>query len=215
MSEDKEIRNVRREYGANGLEESDIISNPFEQFSTWLNQALEKESLDANAMTLSTATKEGRPTARIVLLKGYDNSGFIFYTNYESRKALEIRENPFVSLLFYWPVLSRQVRIEGEIEKISREDSGSYFVTRPFESQIAAVVSPQSRQIPSREYLDNQFEDLKSKIEDGNVPLPEYWGGYKVKPALFEFWQGRLMRLHDRIVYQLHGGNWDVRRLAP
>lgn len=210
----KEIGKIRREYKKDGLLEQDVHADPFEQFKIWFDEALEEDFVDSNSMTLSTATKDGKPSARIVLLKGIDDEGFIFYTNYESRKGIEIAENPDGFLSFYWPSLIRQVKIEGKLEKLTRKESEEYFHSRPYESQVAALVSPQSRPI-SRDGLEEEFHELLSKYRGKEVPLPEFWGGYRLRPNCIEFWQGRPMRLHDRLIYTLEGNTWRIERLAP
>jgi pyridoxamine-phosphate oxidase len=211
----KKIAQIRRDYRQEGLLEENVLPDPIGQFELWFNEALKVESLDANAMTLSTATKDGRPSARVVLLKGFDDSGFVFYTNYESRKAEEISENPFATLSFYWPVLIRQVRIEGILEKVSKQKSETYFHSRPFATQIAAAISPQSHKIATREELEQRYDDLKAKTEGRQIPLPTFWGGYRLKPDRIEFWQGRPIRLHDRLLYTREESGWRIDRLAP
>ncbi len=174
-----------------------------------------KDLTDPNAMTLSTVNGNGRPSGRIVLLKDFDTEGFVFFTNYDSQKGQEITRNPNVSMVFYWSAMERQVRIEGKAQKISEKDSEDYFHSRPFESQIGALASHQSKEIPGREYLEKLFNDLKKQYEGSVVPKPERWGGYRVQPDRYEFWQGRTGRLHDRIVYKLEDGHWKMSRLSP
>ena len=210
------IADLRKEYMKETLSEHDVEKDPFQQFGKWWTEILETSADEANAMTLATATPEGLPTARIVLLKGYDRNGFVFFTNYESRKGKELLENPHACLLFFWGVLERQVRIEGICEKVSEEDSDSYFHSRPEGSRIGAWVSPQSQVIKGREVLDEKLSEISSKYADGSVPRPPHWGGYVVVPRVIEFWQGRPSRLHDRIRYSLDAsGNWNIERLAP
>ena len=210
------IADLRKEYMKETLSEHDVDRDPFQQFGKWWTEILETSAEEANAMTLATATPEGLPTARIVLLKGYDRNGFVFFTNYESRKGKELLENPHACLLFFWGVLERQVRIEGICEKVSEEDSDNYFHSRPEGSRIGAWVSPQSQVIDGREVLDEKLNAISAQYADGQVPRPPHWGGYVVVPRVIEFWQGRPSRLHDRIRYSLDaGGNWRIERLAP
>ena len=189
--------------------------NPIQQFTQWYEEAVAAEVPETDAMTLATATASGNPSARIVLLKGFDERGFVFYTNYESRKAKELAENSRVSLLFYWMPIKRQVRIQGTVEKVSAEESDQYFHSRPLGSKIGAWASDQSEVIESREALEKRFEELGWKFSD-NVPRPPHWGGYRVKPDTIEFWQGRENRLHDRLRYRLQAdGSWLIERLGP
>jgi len=212
----KDIQDIRSEYLSAALSEKDTNSDPIKQFEKWFNEALEAEVQEPTAMTLATATLDGRPSARIVLLKGFDNNGFVFYTNYLSRKGKEIAKNPLGALLFFWGTLERQVRIEGVIEKVSREDSEKYFQTRPRASQLGAIASPQSQEIADREILDKKYGEVEAEYTDKDIPKPSYWGGYVLKPRLVEFWQGRESRLHDRILYKkIDNQNWKKVRLAP
>lgn len=212
----EELQNLRQDYSAAELSEETIDINPIKQFDTWFNEAIAAKVLEPNAMTLSTATPDGRPSARIVLLKGFDNSGFMFYTNYLSRKGKEIAKNPLGALTFFWGDLERQVRIEGTIEKISREKSDQYFHSRPKKSQLGALASPQSQEITGRESLEEKMAQLEAEYADIEVPKPSFWGGYVLKPRLIEFWQGRRSRLHDRILYKkIDNNNWKKVRLAP
>lgn len=209
------VSNVRREYGLAGLSESDLAADPIEQFRLWLDQAMAAYPEEFTSMTLATADREGRPSARIVLLKGVDERGFVFYTNYESRKARELEQNPRAALVFYWSALDRQVRVEGTIERTSREESEAYFRSRPPGSQVGAWVSPQSRPIAGREELEEKVRQAAERFA-GDVPLPDHWGGFRVRPDVLEFWQGRPSRLHDRLCYiRLADGGWRVERLAP
>jgi pyridoxamine 5'-phosphate oxidase len=192
-----------------------LDADPIVQFRYWLNEALNSKITDPTAMVLSTATSEGRPSSRVVLLKGVDNYGFTFFTNYESKKAEQITVNPLGCLLFYWPLLERQVRIEGRILKTAPHESDEYFATRPEGSRIGAWASPQSRRIPNREYLESLQRDYMKLFRTRVLERPPNWGGYKLMPDLIEFWQNRENRLHDRFEYSRNGGTWEVYRLAP
>ncbi len=210
-----EIADIRKDYKQRSLLEADVKPDAIEQFGIWWNEAVSSQIDEVNAMTLATASLNGVPSARIVLLKGYDNLGFTFFSNYNSHKAKEIADNPFVSLVFFWKELERQVRVEGTIEKISEEDSDIYFQSRPYGSRIGAWASPQSQVIPARELLENNYQELNEQYNNGDVPKPPHWGGYIVKPVLIEFWQGRTSRLHDRLQYTLLNNSWKIERLAP
>ncbi|HYW34835.1 MAG TPA: pyridoxamine 5'-phosphate oxidase [Balneolaceae bacterium] len=216
MTKKKDVSTLRRDYSGRSLTKKDVAENPVEQFARWFRQALAADLTDANAMTLATATKQGVPSARIVLLKGFDESGFKFYTNYNSRKGRELEQNPSASLCFYWPELDRQVRIEGKARKLSTEKSASYFQQRPRLSQASAWASFQSSEIESRETLEKKFKEIKKRFKDQEIPLPDFWGGYLLQPSRIEFWQGRPNRLHDRIVYsKINNTDWEIKRLAP
>jgi pyridoxamine 5'-phosphate oxidase len=209
------LAELRREYVSEPLTEDSVKAGPIEQFKDWFTEALAAEQPDAEAMTLSTATPVGRVSARIVLLKGCDERGFVFFTNYESRKGVELVNNPYAALTFYWHTLNRQVRIEGEVEKVSPEESGSYYQTRPRGSQIGAWASPQSQEISGREVLEQRVAEIAARYEAEPIECPPFWGGYLLRPDSIEFWQGRESRLHDRILYTWQNGVWRITRLAP
>ncbi|MBL7814899.1 MAG: pyridoxamine 5'-phosphate oxidase [Saprospiraceae bacterium] len=214
------IADLRQDYSLQSLDIVDVAHDPIVQFKKWFDEALKSEILEPNAMTLATATPDGKPAARVVLLKGIEHQGFVFFTNYSSNKGDEISTNPYVALCFCWLELQRQVRIEGRIEKISESESESYFKSRPIGSQIGAWSSPQSKVIENRDFLEQQENYYKSlfNTEGGDgmtIPRPPHWGGYVVKPTMIEFWQGRQSRLHDRIRYSLENKDWRIERLAP
>jgi len=210
------ISAIRKDYQLQSLDEKDVLPNPISQFEKWWNDAVSSDILEVNAMTLATASKSGRPSARIVLLKEFREEGFIFFTNYESHKGQELLENPQACLVFFWKELERQVKIEGVAEKISAEESEAYFISRPEGSRIGAWASPQSRVISSRSVIEQNVEAVKQKFSGIEIARPPHWGGYVVKPDLIEFWQGRPSRLHDRIQYtRLENGAWKIERLAP
>lgn len=210
------IAEIRKVYSLQSLSEKDVAANPIEQFKHWWTQALESNIDEPNAMTLATCSTSGKPSARIVLLKEIKETGFVFFTNYLSRKGKEIESNPFVSLLFFWKELERQVRIEGEIKKISKQESNNYFSKRPIESRIGAWSSPQSEVIKNRDILEKKASDYKHKFGSKNIPRPPHWGGYIVNPESMEFWQGRPGRLHDRLRYTIgQSATWVIERLAP
>jgi len=214
--EQQEIENLRHDYSAATLAENNTKNDPINQFEQWFNEALTAKLHEPNAMTLATATTSGKPSARVVLLKGFNPAGFIFYTNYLSRKGKEITKNPQGALTFYWAELERQVRIEGTIEKLTKEASEKYFHSRPKGSQIGAVVSPQSQEIDSRDVLETKWNQLEVEFEGKDVPKPSFWGGYILNPQLVEFWQGRPSRLHDRILFKkTDKKTWKKVRLAP
>ena len=210
-----DLATLRRDYAGQPLTRAAVDADPFVQFGGWLDEALSAEITDANAMTISTVDADCHPSSRVVLLKGFDHAGFVFFTNYESKKGSDLATNPYISLSFFWPQLHRQVSISGRVEKTSREDSEKYFKSRPVDSQIAAWASNQSEVVKSREDLEQQFAELSARYGE-QVPRPPHWGGYRVKPAMIEFWQGRDNRLHDRLRYRLQdNGSWLIERLAP
>ncbi len=210
------INTLRHDFSKQTLDEKDVNSNPILQFEKWFKEAVDAKVNEPNAMTLSTATKEGKPSARILLLRNFNESGFVFYTNYTSRKGIEIENNPQAALLLFWPELERQIRIEGILEKQSPKDSDIYFNTRPRESKLGAWSSAQSSKIESRKVLDENYKNYSEKFPNENVPRPDFWGGYNLKPNTIEFWQGRPSRMHDRILYSKNkNGSWIIERLAP
>lgn len=210
-----DITNTRKEYTRTGLRRKDMHENPFQQFELWYKQAEQVEHPYTNAMSLATTGKDLLPTIRTVLLKLFDEKGFVFFTNYNSDKARQLTENPQAGLLFHWLELERQVKISGAVEKISTAESLKYFTTRPRGSQLGAWCSDQSHGIASRSFLESQWEKMKQRFSDGEIPLPDFWGGYRVIPQRIEFWQGRENRLHDRFEYQFTDNGWTIQRLAP
>ena len=210
------IADIRKDYKLQSLLESAVAANPIEQFTRWWNEAINSNIDEVNAMTLATASSKGIPSARIVLLKGYDQNGFVFFTNYASSKGRQLDENPHAALVFFWKELERQVRIEGVIEKIAAKDSDEYFHSRPVGSQIGAWASPQSTVIANRDIIEQRVNNYQQQFSHGPIPRPEHWGGYLLKPNSLELWQGRSSRLHDRILYASQpDNNWQITRLAP
>jgi pyridoxamine 5'-phosphate oxidase len=208
------IADIRKDYKLQTLLEADVAPDPITQFGKWWNEAVKSDIDEVNAMTLATADKNNIPSARIVLLKGYDKNGFVFFTNYQSHKGEQLLQNPNACLVFFWKELERQIRITGMVEKISAAESDAYFTSRPAGSRIGAWASPQSSVIANRTVIEEKTKALEQQFGD-NIPRPPHWGGYIVKPIQIEFWQGRASRLHDRIQYTLQEGNWVIERLAP
>ena len=210
----KSIADIRKDYKQSSLLENDISPNPIVQFTSWWNEAMQSNIDEVNALTLATANAQGKPSARIVLLKGYDENGFVFFTNYESHKGKELAANPYAAMVLFWKELERQIRIEGFAEKISAGESDEYFYSRPAGSRIGAWASPQSAVINDRNILEENVKNYSQNFGE-NIPRPVHWGGYRVVPSLIEFWQGRSNRLHDRIQYRKENNNWIIERLAP
>ena len=210
------IADIRKEYMQRSLMETDVDANAIKQFERWWQEAIESQIEEVNAMTLATADANGIPHARIVLLKGYDETGFVFYTNYQSKKGNDLTQNPHACLVFFWKELERQVRIVGTVERVTTEESDNYFLSRPEESQLGAWASEQSTTITSRLALEQRFEQVKNEMKDKPMSRPPHWGGYRVKPNEIEFWQGRPGRLHDRLLYTINeAGFWKIDRLMP
>jgi pyridoxamine 5'-phosphate oxidase len=209
------LQNLRQDYRVASLSERDVATDPILQFNKWFSDAVAAQLYEPNVMTFATADSDGKPSARIVLLKGFDEHGFVFYTNYDSKKAHDLIENPQAALVFFWAELERQVRIEGIVSKVDKEVSEAYFRSRPIGSQIGAIASPQSSVLTDRSILEDKVAALSKQYEGKEIPKPENWGGYLVEPKHIEFWQGRSSRLHDRISYDLVDGAWKISRLAP
>ena len=207
---------LRIDYASRALSESDVHPNPVQQFLLWLNQAIDAGAREPNAMTLATSSTDGKPAARIVLLKSIDETtGLSFFTNYLSPKARDLDTNPRAALLFYWPELERQVRIEGSTTRTTSAESEAYFNSRPADARLGSAASTQSTVVPNREFLEGKFAELRARYPEGTIPRPDYWGGYRLTPTRFEFWQGRPSRLHDRIEYTRDGPSWKIQRLSP
>jgi len=215
MDEKISLADMRMNYTSSPFDETHVLKNPIAQFKVWFDEAVLSKIDEPNAMTLATVSNEGFPNARIVLLKEFDKNGFVFYTNYSSHKGIELELNRSAALVFFWKELIRQVRIKGKIERVTREESEEYFHSRPRESQLGAWASKQSSEIPDRKFLENRFQKLQNEFEGKVIPLPPFWGGYRVIPFEIEFWQGRESRLHDRILYTLIDNDWKINRLSP
>jgi pyridoxamine 5'-phosphate oxidase len=209
------IADIRTDYRRHAFSEQEAADDPIVQFTTWFDEALRAEVLEPNAMCLATATPDAYPSARMVLLKGVDARGFVFYTDYRSRKGQELADNPGAALCFFWPELERQVRVTGAVQRVSRAESDAYFQSRPLPSRLGAWSSVQSSVLPSRDVLEAEVEAVTQRFAEGEVPLPDHWGGFRVVPEEIEFWQGRSSRLHDRIQYRREAGAWVKRRLSP
>jgi pyridoxamine 5'-phosphate oxidase len=210
-----DLADLRKNYSQRGLLESDLLADPISQFRVWFDQALAAGLEEPNAMTLATCTPDGVPSARIVLLKGLDETGFAFYTSYDGRKAKELAANPRAALVFYWAELERQVRVEGSVERTSAAESDAYFESRPRGSRFGAWTSEQSRVVEGRAVLEARMAAIEAKYAEGPVPRPPFWGGFRVRPEVVEFWQGRPSRMHDRLRYRRDGGAWVIERLSP
>ena len=210
------IADIRKDYRLKNFSEADAAADAIQQFTAWWNDAVASEIDEVNALTLATATKDGKPSARIVLLKGYDDNGFVFFTNYKSHKGEELAQNPQACMVFFWKELERQVKIEGLIEKVSEKESDEYYFSRPIGSQVGAWCSPQSSVISSRNVIEENVKKYEAQFANTPITRPSHWGGYRLKPQLVEFWQGRPSRLHDRLQYTLQtAGSWKIERLAP
>jgi pyridoxamine 5'-phosphate oxidase len=212
---DIKLQRFRREYLAGELSEDNMLGDPYLQFMEWLEDAIRSGISDPTAMALASSGADGKPSVRIVLLKEARQDGLIFFSNYESRKGAELKENPHASLMFFWPGLERQLRIEGLVGKLSGKESDEFFNSRPLESRITSIISPQSNEIPGRGYLTGLFDNLMRSAKENKINRPDHWGGYILKPSSYEFWQGRENRLNDRIQYVLIDGKWEIKRLAP
>ncbi len=212
---EKNLADLRRDYSLQELSEGAVAADPFVQFANWFDEYLASQPSEPSAFVLSTVGIEGVPSSRVVLLKGFDEHGLVFFTNYTSKKARDIEHERRVAMTFFWPELERQVHVRGVAERTSREESESYFASRPAASKLGAWVSKQSTELAGRSTLEEEFETVKKRFDDGEIPCPEFWGGFRIVPSRFEFWQGRRSRLHDRICYELKDGGWNIVRLYP
>lgn len=213
--EKRDVASIRKEYALKQLDENEVDKNPFVQFNSWFDDVLNAEITEPNAMVLASATPDGKPSARVVLLKGFDENGFIFFTNYQSRKAIQLEQNSFAALVFFWPELERQIRIEGNVSRVSVQESDEYFNSRPEGNKIGAWVSHQSRVVQGRSFLESVKVVIESQFLGKPISRPINWGGYRLTPNIIEFWQGRPNRLHDRVQYTLTKDKWVIERLAP
>ena len=213
--ESKNLADLRRDYSLKELSESTIDLDPFGQFSAWMNEALNSRVIEPTAMTVATVGLDGRPSSRVVLLKGFDANGFVFFTNYDSKKAIDLSADPNISLHFFWPDLERQIAVNGTATRTSSEQSEVYFASRPLESRIGAWASEQSKVLANREELDARFDAIRERFKGQEISCPPNWGGFRIMPSRFEFWQGRQSRLHDRICYTLNRDAWTISRLSP
>jgi pyridoxamine 5'-phosphate oxidase len=212
---EKNVADLRRDYSLQELSEDAVAADPFVQFGNWFDEYLASEPTEPSAFLLSTVGVDGEPSSRVVLLKGFDEHGFVFFTNYTSKKARDIAHESRVGMTFFWPELERQVHVRGVAERTSREESENYFASRPVASKLGAWASKQSTKLAGRSKLEDEFETIKKRFEGGDIPCPEFWGGFRIVPSRFEFWQGRRSRLHDRICYELKEGAWSIFRLYP
>lgn len=212
---DKKIADLRREYTLQELSESSVAADPFVQFANWFDEYLNSAPLEPNAFTLSTVSEDGTPSSRVVLLKGFDPNGFVFFTNYESKKARDLAANPRAAMSFFWPELERQVHIRGNAGRTSREESETYFASRPEASRLGAWASRQSEVLSGRKELEDRLAEIRARFDGNEIPCPPFWGGFRIVPVRFEFWQGRASRLHDRICYELVDSEWKIVRLSP
>ena len=212
---DKSLAELRRDYSLHELSEDLVAADPFEQFAKWFEEYFNCSPPESNALVLSTVGADGSPSSRVVLLKGFDSSGFVFFTNYESKKARDLIENPQAALQFFWPELERQVHISGRAEKTSQAESEAYFSTRPLASRLGAWASKQSEKLPSREVLEKRVDEVRTRFTSDDIPCPPFWGGFRIVPTMFEFWQGRPSRLHDRIRFERGTAGWEIFRLYP